>query len=115
MLLPEQLAVAGRRRDSTRQHVVENPRATAAPHLRGTLPIDLMTLACPVPWAIINAGALVAMVAVSFVSGGAMILSGLQKTAKQTAQFSEATRAKLRNPLPLLMRKLKLIDDEFGT
>lgn len=31
------------------------------------------------------------------------------------AQFSEATRAKLRNRLRLLMRKLKLIDDEFGT
>jgi hypothetical protein len=31
------------------------------------------------------------------------------------AQFSEATPAKLRNRLRLLMRKLKLIDDEFGT
>ena len=77
---------------------IRNPWATAAPHLRGTLPIDLMTLACPVPWAIINAGARAAMVAVSFASGGS----------------DDLVRA-LRNPLPLLMRKLKLIDDEFGT
>ena len=37
------------------------------------------------------------------------------ETIVGTAQFSEATRAKLRNRLRLLMRKLKLIDGEFGT
>lgn len=68
--------------------------------------------------------ALVAMIAASFASGAehrmvqarerrVMMLSGLQKP--QTAQFSEATRAKLRNRLRLLIRQLKLIDDEFDT
>jgi hypothetical protein len=37
------------------------------------------------------------------------------ETIVGTAQFSEATRAKLRNRLRLLMLKLKLIDDECGT
>jgi hypothetical protein len=33
----------------------------------------------------------------------------------EMAQFSEATRAKLRNRLGQLMGKFKLIDDEFGS
>ena len=137
--LPEQLAVAGCRPDSTRQHVVENRWATAAQHRRGTLPTGLMTLACPVPWAIINAGALVATVAVSFAPGAQTFNGAGARTASNdlirasdgseaalfeianietivvTAQFGEATRAKLRNRFPQLMRKFKLIDHEFGT
>ena len=57
----------------------------------------------------------------------AMILSGLQQdgeaaffkianieTFVETAQSGEATLAKSRNRLLLLMRQPKLIDDEFG-
>jgi hypothetical protein len=36
------------------------------------------------------------------------------ETIVETAQFSEATRAKLRNRLRVLMGKVKLIHDEFG-
>jgi hypothetical protein len=93
------------------------------------LPIGLMTLARPVPWAIINAGALAATVAVSFASGARTFNGADTRTAsddlirasnsehrslRETAQLSEATRAKLGNLLRLLMRKFKLIDDELS-
>ena len=66
--------------DSTRQHAVENRRETAARHLRGMLPIGLLALACPVPWAIINAGAPVATVAAGARTASDDLI-GLQKTS----------------------------------
>jgi hypothetical protein len=97
---------------STRQHVVQIGGRRPAQHLRGTLPSGLMTVACPVPWAIIDAGALVAAVAVSLASRAQASNGVAVRTA--TDDREQGLRRQLRNRLRLLMRKLKLIDDEFG-
>jgi hypothetical protein len=71
--VPRAVAGATRcRRVSPRQHSpARSPESVrdSRHHLRGTLPVGSMTVARPVPWAIINAGALVAMIVMSLASG----------------------------------------------
>jgi hypothetical protein len=88
------------------RHAADRDRPCPRPRSGALLPSNLdITLACPVRWAIINAGALQAR------QRRAVITRCSTRGAAQTAQSSEATRAKFLDLLRLLMRKFRLIDD----